>query len=146
MMTVSSADFALRTGSRSVNRSVAMRGVHRSTDHNAVNTQRSAANRLCYAPARTARSRLFDRETKMRVPQRSRLSQQQITFSADDLADFMCHMAEAYARSLRFADVILVLENCANAITEETARATNPRVKELLELTSEKMMAAEPFR
>lgn len=66
--------------------------------------------------------------------------------TADDLACFMCHMAEAYARSLMYSDVVLVLEKCANAVNEEVDRASNPRVREMLQLTSEKMMAGEPFR
>jgi hypothetical protein len=82
----------------------------------------------------------------MRAIQHNRRDAEQVTITADDLTDFMCHMAEAYARSLRFADVILVLEDCANAVTEEAGKASNPRTKALLERLSVKMMAGEPFR
>lgn len=64
----------------------------------------------------------------------------------EDLAEFMAHIAEAYVRSLAHIDASLMMEKCANEITEETARATSPCVKAMLEITSEKMMAAEPYR
>lgn len=71
-------------------------------------------------------------------------TKRKVTFN--DLACYMAHSADAYARSLKFIDVKLFLEGYANLLHDEAVSASNPRAAFALELTSTKLMTGEPFR